>query len=318
MTSNNSSFERQFSRAFVGIHDKTPDMRVLYVTSSIQDVLGFEPSDIIGQAAHGFLANGDAEEYQTQVGGQPSVEGVLITKLHVRSRSGELIYVKILNFSCDSLAFNVCFVYSKEAAPTRVERSPLRVELVHSESEQLQSRRHSLLTAHQERNRRQGLGGGGGGGGRLVRACLMLEPIGVCTDASPMGPRVLFASNSFDRIVSIDTCDVQGMPFLLLVASEDVARAGRFLDNVKDAATVVVGQFQLLANPLDAQAEGRQARTVAVEIMAAGADSGAVMLCQLRGGLAEEALSDGYMSLEEIISSDPDSSDVGEMWNIQM
>ncbi|KAJ2318646.1 hypothetical protein GGI00_006552, partial [Coemansia sp. RSA 2681] len=305
--------------AFVGIHDKTPDMRVLYVTSSIQDVLGFEPADIIGQTALGFLANGDVEEYRTQVGGQQSVEeGVVVTKVHVRTRSGELIYIKILNFSCDNLAFNVGFVYSEETAPTRVERSPLRVELLHrepiggtptqmyGESEQLQSRRHSLLAAHQERNRRQGLGGGG----RLVRACLLLEPIGVCTDASPMGPRVLFASNSFNRIVSIDTCDVQGMPFLLLVAPEDVARAGQFLDNVKAAATVVVDQFQLLANPLDEQAEGRQARTVAIEIMAAGADSGAVMLCQLRRGLAEEALlSDGYMSLEEIISSDPDSSD---------
>ncbi|KAJ2505308.1 hypothetical protein GGF44_003267 [Coemansia sp. RSA 1694] len=301
-------------------------MRVLYVTSSIQDVLGFEPADIIGQTALGFLANGDAEEYRTQVGGQQSVEGVLVTKVHARTRSGELIYIKILNFSCDNLAFNVGFAYSEEAAPTRMERGPLRVELVHrepiggtpalmyGESEQLQSRRHSLLTAHQERNRRQGLGGDG----RLVRACLLLEPIGACTDASPMGPRVLFASNSFDRIVSIDTCDVQGMPFLLLVAPEDVARAGQFLDNVKAAATVVVDQFQLLANPLDEQAEGRQARTVAVEIMAAGADSGAVMLCQLRGGLAEEALSDGYMSLEEIISSDPDSSDVGEQWAMQM
>ncbi|KAJ2450328.1 hypothetical protein GGF42_004519 [Coemansia sp. RSA 2424] len=329
MPNNSGSFERRFSRAFIGIHDKTPDMRVLYVTSSIQNVLGFAPSDIIGQTALGFIANGNAEEYRTQIGGQTSVEGVLVAKIYIRARSGEPVYTKLLSFTCDNLVFNVCFVYSEEAVPTRVECSPLRVELVHrelvdgtpapmyGESEQLQSRRHSLLTAHQERNRMQGLGGGGGG--RLVRACLMLEPIGACTDASPMGPRVLFASNSFDRIVSIDTCDVQGMPFLLLVAPEDIARAGQFLDNVKAAATVVVDQFQLLVNPLDEQAEGRQARTVAVEIMAAGADSGAVMLCQLRGGLDEEALlSDGYMSLEEMISSDPDSSDVGEQWAMQM
>ncbi|KAJ2900011.1 hypothetical protein GGI21_003735 [Coemansia aciculifera] len=310
-----ASRERQLSRAFIGIHDKTPSMRILYVTSSIRDVLGFEPEEAVGQTAMWFIANGKAEEFRRLVGREVSEDSVLITKLFVRTRSGIPVYVRLLNFSCDNLAFNVCFVYSEQLEPPQVDHTPLPVELVHGQSE-LALRRHSLLRAHQESSR----GMASAGGGRLVRACLMLEPIGTDEDSSnnsPMGPRVLFASNSFDRIVGIDASDVQGMPFLLLVAPQDVARAGAFLDTVKTAGTVVVDHFMLLANPHDAQA-----RPVAVEIMAAGADSGAVMLCQLakRNGPSTAAAAvdndvlDGYMSLEEIISSDADTTDIGDVW----
>ncbi|KAJ2739908.1 hypothetical protein GGI20_006037, partial [Coemansia sp. BCRC 34301] len=268
--SSNTDNERLVSRAFIGIHDKTPDMRILYVTSSIRDTLGFEPSEAVGQTALWFIENGNGEEYRTHISRHTtSEESVLVTKVYVRTVWGVPVYTKLLNFSCDNLAFNVCFVYSADMAPARVERSPLTVELVHGQAEQLASRRHSLLTAHQANARSQGRGRGGGG---LVRACMMLEPISA--GAAVMGPRILFASNSFDRIVNMDACDVQGMPFLQLVAPADVARAGRFLDNIKTAATVVVDQLRLLVNPLQDCPQ-----TVAVEIMAAGADTGAVMLC---------------------------------------
>ncbi|KAJ2876441.1 hypothetical protein GGH93_000758 [Coemansia aciculifera] len=209
--SDTSDFSGQFTRAFIGIHDKTPDMRIIYVTSSIRDILGFEPSEAVGQTALWFIENGNAEDYREHFGSHTDEDNV------------------------------------------------------------------------------------------------------------PMGPRVLFASNSFDRIINIDACDVQGIPFLLLVASEDVAKAGRFLDNIKTASTVLIEHLLLLADPLAELTNGeqREPKTVAVEIMAAGADSGAVMLCQLArqplcSGICE--LSDGYMSLEDIISSDPETSDIADVW----
>ncbi|KAJ2757445.1 hypothetical protein GGI19_000046 [Coemansia pectinata] len=314
--SDTSDLSGQFTRAFIGIHDKTPDMRIIYVTSSIRDILGFEPSEAVGQTALWFIENGNAEDYREHFGSHTDEDNVLITQVYVRTSSGVPVYVKLVNFNCDNLAFNVCFL-SSETLPTRVERSPLRVEQVHSGgvSEQMMSRQHSLLTAHRERNRRATMLSGN----RSARACLTLESIGGCTEDSPMGPRVLFASNSFDRIINIDACDVQGIPFLLLVASEDVAKAGRFLDNIKTASTVLIEHLLLLADPLAelTNDEQREPKTVAVEIMAAGADSGAVMLCQLArqplcSGICE--LSDGYMSLEDIISSDPETSDIADVW----
>ncbi|KAJ2058375.1 hypothetical protein GGI17_005094 [Coemansia sp. S146] len=316
--SDTSDLNGQFSKAFIGIHDKTPDMRIIYVTSSIRDILGFEPSEAVGQTALWFIENGNAEDYREHFGSHTDEDNVLITQVYVRTSSGVPVYVKLVNFSCDNLAFNVCFLYS-ETLPTRVERSPLRVEQVHpgGVSEQMTSRQRSLMTAHRERNRRAAVLSGS----RSARACLTLESIGGCTEESSMGPRVLFASNSFDRIISIDACDIQGVPFLLLVAPEDVAKAGRFLDNIKSASTVLIEHLLLLADPLAEPTNGEQRgpRTVAVEIMAAGADSGAVMLCQLArqplsSGICE--LSDGYMSLEDIISSDPETSDMADVWGM--
>ncbi|KAJ2018626.1 hypothetical protein GGI14_002148 [Coemansia sp. S680] len=318
MSDTNNMEESRFSKGFIGIHDKTPDMRVIYVTSSIRDVLGFEPSEAIGQTALWFIENGNAEDYREHFGSHTDEDNVQITQVYVRTSSGIPVHVKLVGFSCDNLAFNVCFLYSA-TAPTRIERSPLRVEQVHSGgvSEQMLSRQHSLLTAHRERNRRATVLSGS----RSVRACLTLESISGCMEESPMGPRVLFASNSFDRIINIDACDVQGIPFLQLVAPEDVAKAGRFLDNITTASTVLIEHLLLLADPLGEATDDEQSgpKTVAVEIMAAGADVGAVMLFQLArqplsSGIGE--LSDGYMSLEDIISSDPETSDMADVWGM--
>ncbi|KAJ2491064.1 hypothetical protein IWW37_002621 [Coemansia sp. RSA 2050] len=310
--SDTSDYERQFPTGFMGIHDKTPDMRIIYVTSSIREVLGFEPSDVIGQTALTFIENGNAEEYKEHFGEHSNDDSVLVTQIYVRTNASAPAHIKLVSFSCDSLAFNVCFVYSNSSPA--LQHSPLRVEQVRSGGLEQPSRHQSLLAAQRERNSRATIVSGG----RSIRACLTLDSISERAE-NPMGPRILFASNSFDRIINADASDIQGLPFLLLVAPEDVAKAGRFLENIKTASTIIIEHLLLLANPLEEPTSGERTgpRTIAVEIMAAGADSGAIMLCQLARlpipGIGEQ--SDGYMSLEDIISSDPDSSDIGDLWN---
>ncbi|KAJ2027592.1 hypothetical protein IWW57_002534 [Coemansia sp. S610] len=310
--SDTSDFDRQFPTGFMGIHDKTPDMRIIYVTSSIRQVLGFEPSDVVGQTALTFIENGNADEYKEHFGEHSNDDSVLVTQVYIRANASAPVHIKLVSFSCDSLAFNVCFVRSD--TPPTLEHSPMRIELVRGSGLDETSRQQSLLAAQRERNRRATIVSGG----RSIRACLTLDYISERAE-NPMGPRILFASNSFDRIINADASDIQGLPFLLLVAPEDVAKAGRFLDKIKSASTIIIEHLLLLVNPLEESTGGERTgpRAVAVEIMAAGADSGAIMLCQLArvpiSSIGEQ--SDGYMSLEDIISSDPDTSDVGGMWN---
>ncbi|KAJ2805469.1 hypothetical protein H4S07_004011 [Coemansia furcata] len=298
-----TSEQQRLPRAFIGIHDKTPEMRILYVTSSTRELIGFEASEVVGQTALWFIDNGNADEYEEHFGGD-SDDSVILTQVYIRSNFERPVYTRLVSFGCDNLVFNVCFPYS-DSVP-RVVNGPLRVEKLSSGSgSELMHRQRSLMAAHQERHRTTVLGGG------LARACLTLESIDECSER-PMGPRVLFASNSFDRIINVDACDMQGVPFLFLVAPVDVAKAGRFLDNIKTASNIVIEHLQLLVDPLGESPSG----TVAVEMMAAGADNGAIMLCQLArpppgaGGQSD----DGYMSLEEIISSEAETTDIAEMW----
>ncbi|KAJ2005457.1 hypothetical protein H4R26_001939 [Coemansia thaxteri] len=188
----------------------------------------------------------------------------------------------------------------------------------------LLDRRYSLLTAHQERARQESsrMGGPVISTRKAPQACIILESLAEASETNAMGPRVLFASNSIDRVINADSSDVQGLFFLALVAAPDVAKAGRFLDRVMEADNIVIERLAMLADPLGTEEEGGSPRAVSVEIIAAGADDGAIMLCQLAGSSgsrfasARDDSSSGYMSLEEIISSEPETSDVADVWRI--
>ncbi|KAJ2605088.1 hypothetical protein H4R99_001392 [Coemansia sp. RSA 1722] len=132
-----------------------------------------------------------------------------------------------------------------------------------------------------------------------VSACLVLETGG------NQGPRILFASRSFSRIVGVETDEVQGLAFLTLVARRDVVRVSRFLERVFASPSVLVEQMAFVVGE----------RVVAVEVMAAGSNEGAMLLCQTRAPEAANGDDEaGYLSLEEIISSDPETSDCPDVW----
>ncbi|KAJ1935085.1 hypothetical protein GGF37_006128, partial [Kickxella alabastrina] len=117
------------------------------------------------------------------------------------------------------------------------------------------------------------------------------------------------------HIIGVDSIDIQGVAFLALVSTEDVAKAAMFLDRVAKIADTAIERFRLrMDSDVDASC------SVSVEVMAAGSDEGAMLLFQMDmpcdiADKEELDMASGYMSLEDMISSDYDTTDVDESWN---
>ncbi|KAJ1954963.1 hypothetical protein GGI12_005672 [Dipsacomyces acuminosporus] len=89
-----------------------------------------------------------------------------------------------------------------------------------------------------------------------------------------LSPKIVFATDSINRILDADSCDLQG-------------------------------------------SQATDPRCVSVEFMAMGSNDGAIMLCQLvRPWIAGRSENVRYISLEDIISSDPETSDIPEFWDV--
>ncbi|KAJ2609869.1 hypothetical protein H4S08_003868 [Coemansia sp. RSA 1365] len=135
------------------------------------------------------------------------------------------------------------------------------------------------------------------------------------------------------QIIDVDASDIQGLSFLSLVAAEDTLRAGKFLEDMATPERIVLENIKFLANPISdtnsavgrvgnmTQMERPVRRTVMVELVGAGSDDGAIVLFQLNQPQPFESRampsSDGYMSLKNIISSDPETSDVSSAWRTE-
>ncbi|KAJ1735442.1 hypothetical protein LPJ72_001870 [Coemansia sp. Benny D160-2] len=371
-------------RGFVGIHDKTLEMRVLYVSSGVEPVLNYSRSEIVGRAAHTFLQQEDTNEYQSAFG-PLSQENVGMFYVPVKRIDGSLVYLRVIHFDCDGVALNACFLIDpNEQAPPRyftnitqpcpggggggdgngegsldaaaaleVDHEPPVLNLPADQSSmniaRNIARRNAVAAANAEtqqstatmpqpaaaaasinRNHREVA--------PTRRACLIVDKITEPGDQNPMGPRIIFASSSLSRITNIDACDIQGTPLMSLVPPEDVTKTARFLERVSVSDDVVIDFLRLLVlddefandgvnssnDDDDSDYEGYRNPLVAkgfvdVEVMAAGSADGIILLCQqIRSGriLPNGSYdSEGYLSLEEIISSDIETSDYSGNWD---
>ncbi|KAJ2809362.1 hypothetical protein H4R20_000172 [Coemansia guatemalensis] len=156
-------------------------------------------------------------------------------------------------------------------------------------------------------------------------------------DVDTLGPSVLYASPSFERIIGTETCDIQGKPFLSLVATQDTLKAGKLLKRMTESGNITTETLLLQFNPFEdppthgdnygnhSTAEGNvQADKVRVEIIGAGGDDGAVLMIQLQrlplyrgcSAVEDDHTEAMLMSLEDIISSDPETSDCADTWRL--
>ncbi|KAJ1887720.1 hypothetical protein LPJ81_006466, partial [Coemansia sp. IMI 209127] len=276
-------------RAFFGIHDKTPAMRVLYISSGAYTVLQYRPNEIIGQETHTFISPDDRDEYKS-VYGPLSQENVSQFNTSVVRNDGSLLFVRIIHFDCDGVGFNVCFA----ADPTEYPRglaSSLKVTANGAPGATGRSQRVGISTL---------LGNGSLNIARVIarrnaadaqpshvdrsptrRACLVVDKVTESSERNPMGPRIIFASSSLSRIANIDACDVQGTPFMSLVPPEDMIKTARFLEQVSKSDDIVIDCLRFSVS--DSQTNRRRTSSVApetvdIEVMAAGSEDGIILL----------------------------------------
>ncbi|KAJ1723655.1 hypothetical protein LPJ53_002038 [Coemansia erecta] len=287
---NSIADSRRSSRAFLAVHDKTPEMRVLYVSSNVRQIVKYEPSEIIGQPSLGFVSQSTLDFYQRAFADARQDE-VVVSHMRVPDRDANPVYLRVMHFNCDNMGFNV--------SVTRPDAEGSRME-------------NELLDCQHRLGRMQV-------GRRMLCGCLVLENHVVELNGST-GPRILFASRSFGRMLGVDTSDIQGSRFLSLVAPGDVLRASMFLEKIANSMDVVVERLEMRVGCWDEA--GAYGCVAEVEVMAAGSDEGAMLLCQMErrtngraGSMNEDR---GYLSLEDIVSSDYESSDINEAWRQPM
>ncbi|KAJ1723653.1 hypothetical protein LPJ53_002036 [Coemansia erecta] len=276
--------------AYIAVHDKTPMMRLLYASSNIREATQFTPSEVIGRPAFSFIKTRKVGEYKEDFGHHQS-DSVVVRNTVVNAKDGTSVYMRIIHFSCDDIAFNVAMVYPDMVGLPGSAREARR--------RMIEQRCRAQDTVYRCSR-------------RVIQACLVLERAEAVDSVSPLGARVVFASRSFELIAGTESSDVQGVAFLSLVATEDVARAAGFLERVAGERSVVIERLRF-----SRVCAGEQESHVLVEVMAAGSDDGAILLCRPISGLgAGRRSGDGYMSLEEIISSDAETSDIADMWHV--
>ncbi|KAJ1662530.1 hypothetical protein EV178_005812 [Coemansia sp. RSA 1646] len=146
------------------------------------------------------------------------------------------------------------------------------------------------------------------------------------------GPLVVFVTGSVGRLIDADTSDLMHFPFLKLVAPEDLLRVSKFFEKLTDTPDVLFESFSLLQRPHviegDIVIADEQNTRVVVECLGANVQDGVALLLRklrseapptmdemgnyLRPKVHEVDEDGGYMTLSEMISDDPETSDAPE------
>ncbi|KAJ2787727.1 hypothetical protein GGI15_000498 [Coemansia interrupta] len=302
--------------SFIAIHDKSPESRILYMSSGVRQALGVQPQDMIGQSAYAFLAS-DTHTAAYPHASCGSLDETCVTILDLNAQhTGTLLATRVHIFSCDS-----CNLIVATMQPGHVRRQPPAMDVCRPFSPSSEPSEPSASAVRVARETR-------------LRACLVLGPwvshpvvsadggsAGVVTN--PLGPRVVFATNSVSRMLDVDGDELVDMPFLRMVAPESLGEAAGFLERLGRQESFVFARIFLVRRPGDAGEVGWG--RAEVEVVGARSDDGAVLLCRMlgvyaapqvggmanggSGWMAGRELDPGYASLAELLSSDAETSD---------
>ncbi|KAJ2773713.1 hypothetical protein IWQ57_001172 [Coemansia nantahalensis] len=333
--------------SYIGIHTRDSSLRVLYITSGVEAALGYPPEAIINNSAGDFLTDqfdvadlswiygskGDGED-------ETDVASAYAMYFNINAADGTPVLHRMTTFKCDN-----CVVYIAITSPERPHygRTGLEVQLLDQGMKQLvvsqKRREYQAAAAHGYRQASQQASMYRAQGAQ-VKAAFVLERLdAVETDTDEhgtrvAGARVVFVTGSVSRLIDADTSDLHQVPFMKLVAPEDLLHVGRFFDRLAETTDVLFETFSLLSRPPvvegDVAVDDNENTRVVVECVGAGSrDGAALLLAKLRtmpppkrdsmgnyihSRVHEVSDEAGYISLSELISSDPDSSDVPAAW----
>ncbi|KAJ2483832.1 hypothetical protein EV174_002841 [Coemansia sp. RSA 2320] len=322
--------------SYVSIYERLEPENILYVSSSCRDVLGYEPEEMVGTSVVNYSCDSHAKHYSCQWPADNPELGVTLLPHNLRHKSGHPVFAHVISINCSGHMFAIVTAYP-ELGEVHIKESILyklqyQVDFNSpcgdQQAEDLlcprypQVTKDSLRKAHIYTAR-----------ACRAKACFVLSVLPAQIDDVPQSPTVEFVTNSISSIFdgATDGYEIVGMPFFSLVAPADLTGVGLFMDSLRTVSRPQLCALHLLRYPLTSEAPHGQeaANVVEVELFGAMSNNKIVLLCQkmrsrqkpsqgARDWTASGAEEDGelpYMSLEEIISSDPDSSDIGDLWN---
>ncbi|KAJ2680663.1 hypothetical protein GGH99_005394 [Coemansia sp. RSA 1285] len=181
-----------------------------------------------------------------------------------------------------------------------------------------------------------------------AKACFILNYIETADDnPASQGPTIDFVTNSVSEIFGGDTDghEIMDKPFLSLVAPQDITKAAVYLDNLHKVTRPQLCGLRLLRDPTRASSAPQTSNDgndddeyIRVELFGASSDDKLLLLCQKRREKSDAPLplvpgkmpvgeisklppkdsgdsASQYMTLEQIISSNPDTTDVDGHWS---
>ncbi|KAJ1951223.1 hypothetical protein FBU59_000295 [Linderina macrospora] len=315
--------------SWVGVHDMTDDMRILYISSNLYDIVNVHASDCIGVPATEFITGESLDSYPATFAGHTS-DNIFIGYVRVTIPVDTVIVIRTISFVCSNITFIIgsadpTGLYERMMARDHIKRFRY-VAKDENRMETLAQIKQAISDVSEPENQtaedsQQGLHSRTHEHAHvLIQACIVLDNLEQIDDRTPHGPGISFLTNSMEQIIDVDATDLQGIPFLSLVAADDIAKAGKFLQDVASNTDISFTTLKLFRNPFGAPVEEQSPAYVTVELMGAGSESGAILLCQPAVGLqlrrmdCDQGDDAGYMTLEELVSSEAETSGYDSAW----
>ncbi|KAJ2448114.1 hypothetical protein EV183_005588 [Coemansia sp. RSA 2336] len=338
--------------SYIGIHTLDSNTDILFVSSGCGQGVGWTSSQVMEMRAKDFIVSGfDSNDYANVYQRQlpaPSPDddeddsSAYQMYVYLKTASGTPVLTRVTSFKCDN-----CVVYIGVAFP----EAPFR-EQQELEVQQLDGAMQRMNVSQGRAVSRPGKAVSMRGmeaqrtrlyhaRGKTTKAALILEHPDASaveteeTGRRPAGPLVVFVTGSISKFVDADPSDMHNFPFLRLVAPEDLLHTSKFFDKLSDSPDVLFETFALLQRPPViegdvAVADADNARVVVECLGASVTDGVALMLRKIRvapapkrdtlGNYVHSKVheiddNEGYVSLEELISSDCATTDIGEFWS---
>ncbi|KAJ2054954.1 hypothetical protein GGI03_003622 [Coemansia sp. RSA 2337] len=323
--------------SYVSIYERDGPERVLYVSANCRAVLGYEPEEMVGSSVLDFSCDTHAKHYCCQWPADNPELGVTMLPHNLRHKDGHKVFSHVTSINCSGHMFAIITGFP-ELGEVQINESILYKLQYETEFDQgsatvvgngeeaaVESKDDLLYPAHQPITK-DSLRKANMYTARACRAkaCFVLSMSPSDSFASVQGPTIEFVTNSISNIFdgATDGYEIIGMPFFSLVAPADITKAAVYMDNLRTITRPQLCSLRLLRHPTDSST-AHDDSLVEVELFGAVSDNKTVLLCQKlrcrtkpsndRREQEDDELP--YMSLEEIISSDPESTDIGDLWN---
>ncbi|KAJ2593399.1 hypothetical protein IWW49_000520 [Coemansia sp. RSA 1797] len=327
----------------VAIHTCTTPLKLLYVSSGCRAALGMTPEFIIAQGGTHYIADSftntdyshtfadkqlDSDDEDSE--DQPSV---FMMWLYIKNANDVPVLNRILSFKAGSCV--VCVNTAYLDAPFN-DHHELKVQALDGAMQlinvtQERKTESEQQARHGSRPRRYAQS-------KYPKTAFVLEhPTLIETEETGRrgeGPLIVFVTGSVGEIIDADTSDLNSYPFLKLVAPEDISRVSLYIERLAQSPNVLFEKFSLLQRPhiIDGDirvADARNTRII-VESLGAAAQDGVLLLLRKVGEkqpptmgttgnyLHAKVCSEdgrGYVSLAELISSDCETTDIGDIWS---
>ncbi|KAJ2448124.1 hypothetical protein EV183_005583, partial [Coemansia sp. RSA 2336] len=312
---------------------------ILYVSSGCVEALGFTPEYILEHGGTNYIADSFstsdyAHIYNNKHTGSSDDSSVYMLYLYLRNSDNVPVLHQITSFVCESCVICINRVYPdavfadhRELQAQELDGNMRQINVTRS--------RQVLLEAERRANARGAASRRIYTYGQQPRAAVMLENTAFA-DAEQEARRlhgtlIMFATSSISSLVDIDNIDLVNFPFIKLVAPEDVVRVSRYLTKVAGSSRVHFEKFSLLRQPHVLESAGEGSGRMVVESLGAASQDGIVLLLRkvkqvpapqhntvgsyLRS-IDVEASDSDYVSLAELVSSEPETTDTPANWDI--